>query len=320
MMKKIKELLQDLTASDIIVIGFGLFLSLLNLIFLFKIEGWYVNILINFGFTAFIFALAYMHKATGKMFWEQFHYWYLVPTIFFSFKEVGYMIRYIHNGADYDRFLIAIDRFIFFGNDPTHLLYHIANPFLTEILQVAYSTFFFLPVIMGIDLILNKRIKELTYGTFIIVYGFFLSYLGYFLWPGIGPRFTLHEFANTSKELPGLFIADFLREFLNAGEGIPAGTLNPAAVVQRDVFPSGHTQMTLLTMYLAYKFNIKSRRFIIPVGILLIFATVYLRYHYFVDLLGGAGFMVLTLITGHFIYNKWAKYKKEEPFDWRSFK
>jgi membrane-associated phospholipid phosphatase len=318
-MRKFKELLLELNASDLIVICFALFLSILNAIFCSKIPKWALDISINLIYICFIFSLAYLHKTTKSKFWEQFHYWYLVPTILFSFKEVGYMIKYIHMGKDYDQFLIAIDRFLF-GTDPTHLLFNIANPVLTEVLQIAYSSFYFLPVILGIDLILNKRIQGLTYSTFIIVYGFYLSYLGYFLWPGIGPRFTLHVFENTSQELPGIFATDFIRDFLNSAEGITKGALNPAALVQRDVFPSGHTQMTLLSMYLAYKFKAKSSRFIIPAGILLIFGTVYLRYHYVVDLLGGTLFMVLTLITGHYIYNKWAAYKKEPPFNWNNFK
>lgn len=318
-MRKFKELLLELTASDLIVICFALFLSILNAIFCFKIPNWALDIAINLIYIGFIFSLAYLHKTTKSKFWEQSHYWYLVPTILFSFKEVGYMIKYIHMGKDYDQFLIAIDRFLF-GTDPTHLLFNIANPVLTEVLQIAYSSFYFLPVILGIDLIINKRIQGLTYSTFIIVYGFYLSYLGYFLWPGIGPRFTLHVFENTSQELPGIFATDFIRDFLNSAEGITKGALNPAALVQRDVFPSGHTQMTLLSMYLAYKFKAKSRRFIIPAGILLIFGTVYLRYHYVIDLFGGAVFMVLTLITGHYIYNKWAAYKKEPLFNWRNFK
>jgi len=317
-MRKFKELLLELNASDLIVICFGLFLSVLNIIFNNNIPTWGLNIFINCVFSLFIFGVAYMHKSTQKTFWEQLHYWYLVPTILFSFKEVGYMIKYIHMGKDYDQFLIAIDRFLF-GTDPTHVMMKIANPALTELLQVAYASFYFLPIILGANLLIQKKIQGLTYSTFIIVYGFYLSYLGYFLWPGIGPRFTLHDFANTNTELPGLFATNFIREFLNSAEGIPAGAANPAELVQRDVFPSGHTQMTLLSMYLAYKFRVKTRWFIIPAGMLLIFGTVYLRYHYFVDLLGGALFMVLTLVTGHYIFNKWARIKKEPLFEWKNF-
>ncbi len=80
-----------------------------------------------------------------------------------------------------------------------------------------------------------------------------MSYLGYFIWPGIGPRFTLHNFETINQDLPGLFLTNFLREIVNSGESIPAGTSNPAEVVQRDIFPSGHTMITLIVMYLSFR-------------------------------------------------------------------
>jgi len=318
-MKKIKEVVLSFYAGDLIVIGFALLLSLINLIFFYTIPIWYVNITINFFVILFIYGLTYMDFHKKTIFWEQFHYWYLIPTVFLAYKEAGEMINYVHAGKDYDYILIQIDRFIF-GCDPAKVLFHITNPVLTEILQIAYATFFFLPVIMGVDLILTSRKRELTFGVFMVVYGFFLSYIGYFLWPAIGPRFTLFSFADTAKDLPGILTANSIRDILNSGEGIPPGTLNPAQAVQRDVFPSGHTQMTLLTMYLAYKFKIRSRKFIIPDGILLIFATVYLRYHYVVDLLGGTAFMIITLITGKYIYNHWMRIRKEPEFDYNEIK
>ncbi len=130
--------------------------------------------------------------------------------------------------------------------------------------------------------------------------------MGYILFPAIGPRFTLHNFELNDIEMTGLFLTKFLREVVNLGESIPNGTLNPAAVFQRDAFPSGHTQMTLLVMILSVKFNSKMRYFFIPNSMLLIFSTVYLRYHYVVDLIGGFVFMLLTLWTGNYIYYWWA--------------
>jgi membrane-associated phospholipid phosphatase len=115
-------------------------------------------------------------------------------------------------------------------------------------------------------------------------------------------------------ELPGLYLTNFLREIVNAGESIPAGTPNPALVVQRDAFPSGHTQMTLLVMYLSIKFKSRSRYFFIPNGTLLIFATVYLRYHYVVDLIAGAIFMVLTLWLGKHLFKWWMSVRNEKDY------
>ncbi len=209
-------------------------------------------------------------------------------------------------GIIIDNELIKIDRLIF-GFDPTIELYKISSPFFTELLQIVYGTFFFLPVILGIDLILRDKTSEFKYSTFIIVYGFILSFIGYILFPAIGPRFTLHSFDTNNIEMPGLFFTDMLREIVNSGESIPTGTPNPASVVQRDAFPSGHTQMTLLVMYLSVKFGSRLKIFFLVNGSLLIFATVYLRYHYVADLIGGFLFMLLTLWSGKYFYNWWDK-------------
>ncbi len=306
-MKFPKSLLKVLNVTDLSVVVFFMFLSFLNLIFFNRIASWYLLILINFGVISLVFFLANQHNKNCGKGWVYAHYFYLVPLILFTFKELYLMVKPIRN-IDYDQTLIAIDRFIF-GTDPTVVLYKFAHPVLTELLQIIYATFYFLPVILGINLVIKKRWVELEFTTFSVVYGFFLSYIGYFLVPAVGPRFTLHNFATTESELPGLFITNLLREITNLGESIPNGTMNPAELVQRDVFPSGHTQMTLIVMYIAYKLNVKSKYFIIPDGLLLIFSTLYLRYHYFVDLLGGLLFMVLTMWTGNYIFNYWQRFR-----------
>ena len=135
--------------------------------------------------------------------------------------------------------------------------------------------------------------------------------------PAVGPRFTLHDFASTNLEIPGLFLTNFLREVVNAGESIPSGTLNPIDVVQRDVFPSGHTQMTLIVMYLAVKLKSKNKLFFLIDGTLLIIATVYLRYHYFVDLIGGVIFMIFTMVIGKYLFNWWQRKNNKSTFEYQ---
>ena len=205
-----------------------------------------------------------------------------------------------------------------FGTNPTQYLYQFANPILTEILQIAYASFFIMPLVLLIELQLKKQILNFRFLAFSLVLGFILSYIGYFLVPAVGPRFTLHDFEMTNIELPGLWITNYLREFINTGESIPAGTPNPIEVVQRDVFPSGHTQMTLITMFLAYKFRTSTRYFIYVIGTLLIFATVYLRYHYVVDLIGGLIFMLLTMYLSKRLFNWWNRKINEDTFEYSS--
>lgn len=311
-MKKIKPFIINLNATDLLVVLFTTFLSVLAVIFNSKVIYWKEIVLINILLQIFIFTLAYFDEHKKNMFTHQLRFWYLVPLIFLLFKEVYNLLDPIR-GKIYDQFLIEADRFLF-GTDPTHVLFNIANPYLTELLQIVYGTFFFLPIILGVSLLRKNKKKELYYMAFIIVLGFVLSYIGYFLLPSIGPRFTLHDFDLTNVELPGLYLTNFLREIVNTGESIPSGTPNPALVVQRDAFPSGHTQMTLLVMYLSIKFKSRSKYFFIPNGTLLIFATVYLRYHYVVDLIAGAIFMVLTLWLGKHLFKWWMNVRNEKDY------
>jgi len=220
---------------------------------------------------------------------------------------------------DFDHYLIAIDRWLV-GFDVTVELYKIANPILTEILQISYGTFFFLPIIISVELLRKKRVEDFSFSAFCILLGFYLSFIGYFLVPAIGPRFHLHDFFTINLELPGLLLTNFLRDIVNAGESLQPGMLNPAAVVQRDVFPSGHTQMTLIVMYLSYKLNTRVRYFIIPNGILLIFSTMYLRYHYLIDVIGGIVFFILTMWLAKLIYNWWQRCTGKVEFNYQNSK
>jgi len=306
-MNKLFSLIKNLNSTDLVVVLFCILLSTINLIFSHKVDVWHINILINTAIILYIFFIAKKEKESNNKIWMHLHYWYLVILIFLFFKELYTMIDPIRNVV-YDEQLIWIDRLIF-GIDPTNELYKISNPILTELLQIVYGTFFFLPVILGIDLLLQRKINEFDKSAFYIVYGFLLSYLGYILVPAIGPRFTLHDFGMNNIEMPGLLLTDFLREIVNFSESIPFGTINPHLVVQRDVFPSGHTQMTLIVIILSFIFNSRLKYFFLINGTLLIFATVYLRYHYVIDLIAGAVFMFFTFLSGKVIYHRWAKFR-----------
>jgi membrane-associated phospholipid phosphatase len=297
------SVIQKLKTYDLIVIIFYIFLSVLNLVFHDRLEHWQTFILFNILLISFVFILAYTAETYRYKVLRIVHYIYLIPLVLITFKEIYFMIRPLRPN-DYDQLLIDIDRWIF-GGDPTVFLSNYSHPVITEILQIAYGLFYFLPIILAIALMKKRKFLEADFAVFTVIYGFFLSYLGYFTLPAIGPRFTLHDFHAKDLELPGLFLTNFLREITNAVESVPPGTINPQDIVQRDVFPSGHTMITLVVIYLSVILKSRSRFFIIPVGVLLIIGTVYLRYHYVIDLIAGLVFMLFCIYTSPKIFNWW---------------
>jgi len=288
----LKRSISYLSPGDFVSIVFLFFLTLLNIIFHARVGQWLTIVLVNLAVILLVGVLAWGAETKKTRLLIGLHRWYCYFIILFIFKEVYLMIRPIHP-VDYDQLFISIDRMMF-GVNPTEWMAQFANPILTEILQIAYFSYYILFIVLGVELYRRYAIEDFDKAAFLIVYGFYLSYLGYFALPGVGPRFTLHSFSLLETELPGIFLTDYFRAFINAGESIPRSHPNPIEVVQRDVFPSGHTQLTIIVMTLGLRYKLKARWFLASFGSLLIVATVYLRYHYVIDLIAGAAWAVGT--------------------------
>jgi membrane-associated phospholipid phosphatase len=213
----------------------------------------------------------------------------IFPTacILIIFDSLEHLVHFI-NPRDIDPLLIKLDYMIFNGY-PTVMLENIMTPLLTDILQTAYSSYYFLPVILGIVLKIRGDGKAFDQSLFLIMLCFYLSYIGYMLMPALGPRFTMNHLQN--RDLQGLFITGPIQEILNRIEG-----------VKRDAFPSGHTGIALTVCYLACRFEKRLFAIFLPVTIALIASTVYCRYHYVVDVIGGVALALITIVLGEKYY------------------
>ena len=217
--------------------------------------------------------------------WHTFRRFYVIPFVYPMYLQTFQILPHVRTDL-YDSQLATLDRWIF-GVNPTSWMHQFAHPLITEYLQWCYVAFFFVPCIHAIVLYRDKRYREFEMFSRLMVFSFFVSYLAYFAFPAVGPRFSLHDFYSINSELPGVWFAGVLREQVNIGGGIVPGTANPADVVNRDCMPSGHTMMTLVNILLAWRFRSRGRWFFTVVGCSLIIATIYLRYHYAVDALAG---------------------------------
>jgi len=227
-------------------------------------------------------------------------FFYPAVMVLICFKEI-YVLMIHLSPVLYDSYLIEFDRKLF-GGDPTVFLADFRNPWLTEFLQIIYALFYLIPIFFAMELYLRHKYDALKFSMFVVFVGFYLSFLGYLLVPAIGPRFTLHSFIDIDTELPGIFVTKFLRHFIDFGESIPSDVHNPEAFAQRDAFPSGHTIIVILVTYLSYRLKSNSFKFYLPYACLMIFSTVYLRYHYVADLLGAVPFVLLTIVIANSVY------------------
>lgn len=285
-------------------------LSCIILYFNFSIDLWFVYVIINIFLIWVIYRLVNKYEIFVEEKGEQkiansnplkiARYWYGVAAILFIFKQV-YIIGYSLKPADWDPVFMRMD-FAIFGLNPTQWVYRFENPLLTEFLQIVYVYYYPMIVVFGLELYLWHRYREFKYTIFILFFSFFTSYILYLIFPANGPRFHLHDFYAISSEMPGILLTEPIRAFLNFGESIPPGVPNPQDYVQRDAMPSLHTITAFLIMYLSWKFRSRSFYFYLPYFFCMVAATIYLRYHYVVDVFGGLLMCVFTIIVGLIIF------------------
>lgn len=290
-----RKLILGLRPADTVTIFFLLFLSVLTVIFFkdipkaFSLLNTYVVLLVSQ-----MIIIKFKDKGNVIGFFHDL----IFPTtcILIVFDSLGGLVHYI-NPKDIDPALIKLDYLIFNGH-PTVMLEKIMSPFLTDMLQLAYTTYYFIPISFAAVLLINNQRDEFNRTLFLVVFCFYLSYLGYILMPAVGPRFTIDHLQNA--ELRGLFIAEPIQTILNKLEGI-----------KRDAFPSAHTAIPLVVLYLAYRFKRSLFWIFLPVVSALIFSTVYCRYHYVVDIFAGFGLALLTIFLGEKYYGWWLKVRSE---------
>lgn len=286
-----RRLIFGLRPADALTILFLLFLSVLTIIFYRNIPeapffiGMYVSLLVSQ-------IIVIMLQNRGRFFGVLHDIIFPVTCVLFVFDSLGGIVHYV-NPKDVDFFLIRLDYHIFNAH-PTVLLERITSPLLTDILQLAYTSYYFIPLIFAITLLRDNQRGEFDKTLFLILLCFYLSYIGYILMPAIGPRFTIDHLQTV--ELRGFFVAEPIQRLLNQIEGI-----------KRDAFPSGHTAIPLVVLYLAYRFKRGLFWLFLPIVSALIFSTVYCRYHYVVDVIGGVGLAVVTILFGQIIYDWWIK-------------
>jgi membrane-associated phospholipid phosphatase len=274
--------------ADLVAIGFLSLLIALALSCPARIPMWPAVVATSAAIIAILTGLAAADARYRSRTVHFLHSWAFAPLVYVIYIEIHWVIGPIHRGWVADDALMAIDRTLFGGN-PIDWFGTIARPWLTEIAQVAYTLFYALVVAVGAELYLRRSDGDFQRFNLACACVFLGSYVGYFLVPAVGPRFTLYEFSSIERDLPGLLLTTPLRRFVDAGGMVPVGVPQTVALslAHRDVFPSGHTMMTLVSIWWSWRMRLAVRWPVTVVGALLVFATMYLRYHYVVDVLAG---------------------------------
>jgi membrane-associated phospholipid phosphatase len=281
--------LARVAAPDVITCGYLVIIGLLATVFAERIPQWWwyplahAMLVLALG----IFLLRLPPIPTG---WMRFmRWWYPALLIPFIFHELQYLVHPI-NPADIDAQLMAID-YALFGVHPTVWFERLTVPWVTEYMQLAYVTFYFLPFILCAPLYRQGQFLAFRVSLCALLLGYYVSYLLYFLTPARGPRFYLAVYH--TLPLTGLWLTTPLQATLDALEGM-----------QRDAFPSGHTAIAIIVLAMAARYQQRLFYPLLGIAVSLMVSTVYLRYHYVIDVIAGVLLAVWCLGVTFWLYHE----------------
>lgn len=249
----------------------------------------------HFGFTALIalgvvFFLWFsqgLRQKTGDALWRVMgkrllvagRDWLPVLGLIQSYGLMGAFLErpYV---ADQDVLLARIDRWMFFGHDPTVLAEKLVTPLLSEWAAACYVSYAFVyPLVLGAVYMLRppRAFHELT---FAVCFTLASGYILYTLVPATGPMFT-----RTYSVSLDLYYTAWAKEQLMDATRIP-----------RDCFPSLHTASSLVLLWGALRHVRKLGLVLAPVVLSIPLACVYLRYHYAIDVVAGVGLALAAIV------------------------
>ena len=156
------------------------------------------------------------------------------------------------------------------------------SAWFVDVASLAYVTYYLLPVVLAVLLYRSDPRGNFQRLVFTITLTFYASYVGYFMFPTFGPRTPPAE-----SLLVGGALSRGVRGFIELTER-----------TRTDAFPSGHTAVALACLYVAWRMSRHVFVACVPIVGGIVFSTVYLHYHYVVDVVAGVGLAAGCLWLG----------------------
>jgi membrane-associated phospholipid phosphatase len=208
------------------------------------------------------------------------------------------MVHFV-NPNDVDNDLIRIDDYLF-GTQPSLALQAYISKPLTDYMSFSYSMFFVYPMLLPALLYFKGDYENFRKALVSIIITFYIGYIGYIIFPAVGPKYTLSHLYHT--HLGGGMITDKVNYLID---------FSISAHTRRDCFPSLHNAVTLLTLLFAYKYLRWFFYILLPLALSLFFSTIYLRQHYFIDVVAGYALALFMFYYGPKIETFWSNKRRQ---------
>ena len=254
-----------------------------------------VTLLLGKELVHYFIAARSAHAATAegpmdfvRPYWEIIRDWFPFLAILLMYYSLWGDATLMLVTTDRDQALIAIDQRLF-GCQASVVLQHFVTPGLTAWMDVAYFYHIINIPLVACFVYMRRdraRFREMMSGVMVIS---FLGLVGYLLVPAIGPMYTLRaQYTVPLRQSMGVFNREM--DFMDF------------ARIRRDVFPSLHVGISFVVWLYAYRNSKKLFWIISPLILSLWVSTVYLRYHYVIDVIAGLILAPISYLLANWLF------------------
>lgn len=281
--------LKRIKSFDVVVASFCIITGIYMLFGLKKLELVSIHIFIRVLFLFIIVLLINAEKYNTKFILFIRNFYPLVLLGFF-YSETDYYNNLIFNNLD--PILVNIENHLFGTQLSIDFSQLIPFRWFSELMHLGYFSYYL--IILGIPLLFYSRAKDqFNKIMFITINSFCIYYLIFILFPSIGPQFYFPIEQTTVPD--GYLFHQIMTLIIHVGES------------QTGAFPSSHVGMSVIFLIISIRHFKPLLRVLIPVIIILILSTIYIKAHYAIDVIGGfiSGFLFYYLSDK--IYDKFIR-------------
>jgi membrane-associated phospholipid phosphatase len=247
----------------------------LSLIFLFtfreNLPAWWKHALLRPAIVLAMLGLVAAERRFNLPSVRFARHWYPFALFIFFFEELHHISRLIVPRW-LDTWFLGFD-YALLGVHPTLWFQQFASPALTDTMQFFYLTYYFYTVVLCGLLYARREISAFWTVMNATALAYILGYLIALLVPAEGPYHTLAALHVVPLDGP------FFTRMVNTVQHF--GRVHGAA------FPSLHVAGAFVAVLGAWRFSRRMFWWFLPLFFGMMVSTVYGRYHYAVDILGG---------------------------------
>jgi len=223
--------------------------------------------------------------------------------------------------------LMHLDELLF-SVQPTIWMEKITFPAAVDYFMVAYALFLIYPYFYLVYLYQKNQLPVMHKAMLAQILSLFVALTMFITLPAKGPRYTFDpqngtEFKGENLPAYSIPLKGVQSNLLENWTGKPSlfrlqyDFWNQIERIKTDCMPSMHTCLCLIVLIYAvryrniFKYKKFSMWFWIVGNVSLIFSTVYLRYHWVVDVIAGAALAIIMYYLTEYIYDYWLKKRAE---------